>query len=202
LTPVAKAMFTDLGHRSADEALQVWGGYGFVEEYGIEQSVRDSRIALIYEGTNEIQAIDLVQRKLLDDGGRRAEALRARLAEEVTACREIDAARPFADALSAQLDAWADTQRTLLAGATNDPEWPLRVADDMLAGIGHALLAWAWARIARTALDHGRAPVPGARPAAQWLVSARYGIEWLLPQAQVHWARACRHDAQLPFIGE
>ena len=63
LTPVAKALFTDLGHRSADEALQAWGGYGFVHDYGIEQTVRDSRIAMIYEGTNEIQAIDLVQRK-------------------------------------------------------------------------------------------------------------------------------------------
>mgnify|MGYP000673964250 CR=1 FL=1 len=69
LTPVAKSLFTELGHRSADEALQVWGGYGFVREYGIEQTVRDSRIALIYEGTNEIQAIDLLQRKVLGDGG-------------------------------------------------------------------------------------------------------------------------------------
>ncbi len=201
LTPVAKALFTELGHRSADEALQVWGGYGFVHGYGIEQTVRDSRIALIYEGTNEIQAIDLMQRKLLDDGGRRAEALRARLADEVQACSAEAATRPFGDALARQLAAWGETQSALLAGAKEDPEWPLRAADDMLVGIGHALLAWAWARIARAALDPARAPAAGGRSAAQWLASARFGVEWLLPQAQVHWQRARQRDAALPFVG-
>jgi hypothetical protein len=201
LTPVAKAFFTELGHRSADEALGIWGGYGFVHDYGIEQSVRDSRIALIYEGTNEIQAVDLMQRKLLDDGGCRAQALRALLAEEVHACAENAATRPFGDALAQQLAAWGETQSALLAGAAGDAEWPLRAADDMLAGIGHALLAWAWARIARCALDPARAPAAGGRSAAQWLDAARFGVEWLLPQAQVHWQRARRRDAALPFVG-
>lgn len=199
LTPVAKALFTDLGHRSADEALQVWGGYGFLHDYGIEQTVRDSRIALIYEGTNEIQAIDLVQRKLLDDGGRRAQALRDRLAQEVTACRACPGAQPFADALEQQLSEWSSTQASLLAGAAADPEWPLRAADDVLMGVGHALMAWAWARLARTSLDLRCAPPAGGRTSAQWLVSARFGIEWLLPQAQVHWQRARHRAAALPF---
>jgi alkylation response protein AidB-like acyl-CoA dehydrogenase len=201
LTPVAKALFTDLGHRSADEALQVWGGYGFVQEYGIEQTVRDSRIALIYEGTNEIQAIDLMQRRLLDDGGRRAAALRAVLADEADACRADPAARAWGDALAAQLDCWAAAQAALLDGAAADPEWPLRAADDMLSGIGHALLAWAWARIARCALEPVRAGVAGGRSAADWLAPARFGIEWLLPQAQVHWARVRCREAALPFVG-
>jgi alkylation response protein AidB-like acyl-CoA dehydrogenase len=201
LTPIAKALFTELGHRSADEALQVWGGYGFVRDYGIEQTVRDSRIALIYEGTNEIQAIDLVLRKVLDDGGRRADALRAELAWEAEACLGQAATRPFGDALASQLEAWGEAQRILIAGARDDPEWPLRVADDFLLGVGHALLAWAWARIARSALDPVRAPAPGVRPAAQWLDAARFGIEWLLPQAQVHWMRVRQREAALPFVG-
>jgi hypothetical protein len=199
LTPVAKALFTDLGHRSADEALQVWGGYGFLHDYGIEQTVRDSRIALIYEGTNEIQAIDLVQRKLLDDGGRRAQALRELLAQEVAACRAHPEALPFADALEQQLSEWSSTQASLLAGAAADPEWPLRAADDVLMGVGHALMAWAWARLARTSLDPHCAPPAGGRTAAQWLASARFGMEWLLPQAQVHWQRARHQAAALPF---
>ncbi|OYU99385.1 MAG: acyl-CoA dehydrogenase, partial [Burkholderiales bacterium PBB5] len=106
LTPVAKALFTDLGHRSADEALQVFGGYGYVREYGIEQTVRDSRIAMIYEGTNEIQAIDLVQRKLLDDGGARAQALMAVLAEDAARSAAVPDLADFAQALQAQLAAW------------------------------------------------------------------------------------------------
>ena len=193
LTPLAKSWFTELGHRSADEALQAWGGYGFVHEYGIEQTVRDSRIAMIYEGTNEIQAIDLVQRKLLDDGGARAAALREELAAEVALCRAGDASlAPFADALDAQLQSWAAAQQALLASraAGGDVEAPLRVADDMLAGIAHALMAWAWARIARCSL--GSAPAPGGRYAGQWLASARFGMQWLLPQAEFHWTRVQR----------
>ena len=199
LTPVAKSLFTELGHRSADEALQVWGGYGFVRDYGIEQTVRDSRIAMIYEGTNEIQAVDLVQRKLLDDGGVRARALMAELAGEVGSCRATPALQPFADGLAQQLVHWEQVLGALQAARSADPEYPLRVADDVLAGVGHVLLAWAWARIARVALDDSRPPVPGARPAGQWLQSATFGLQWLLPQAQVHWQRAIQPGLDLPF---
>jgi alkylation response protein AidB-like acyl-CoA dehydrogenase len=200
LTPVAKALFTELGHRSADEALQVWGGYGYVHQYGIEQTVRDSRIAMIYEGTNEIQAIDLVQRKLLDDGGARAAALRAELALEVEACRAVPGLALFADALAGQLQSWRDAQHALLAGRAADPEWPLRVADDLLTGIGHALMCWAWARIARRADDAAPAAMAGGRGAAQWQQSARFGLAWLLPQARVHWGRVLQQDAALPWL--
>jgi len=196
LTPVAKALFTDLGHRSADEALQVWGGYGYVHEFGIEQTVRDSRIAMIYEGTNEIQAVDLVQRKLLDDGGARANALMAELDREVALCQAQPALQPCASALAGQLAAWREAQQALIDGRATDAEYPLRVADDMLNGIGHALMCWAWARIARCS----DAPGAGGRTAAQWQAAARFGIEWLLPQAQVHWARVAARTAALPFV--
>jgi hypothetical protein len=80
------------------------------------------------------------------------------------------------------------------------PEWPLRAADDYLAGVGHALLAWAWARIAAFALQPQAAAEPGTRPAAQWLDAARFGVQWLLPQAAVHWARIGQRDAALPEV--
>jgi alkylation response protein AidB-like acyl-CoA dehydrogenase len=197
LTPIAKAFFTELGHRSADEALGVWGGYGFVHEYGIEQAVRDSRIALIYEGTNEIQAVDLMTRKLLDDGGQRAAALRALLQEEAKACEGT----AFGDALAEQLECWRQADAALIDGAAEDSEWPLRVADDYLMAVGHALMAWAWARIARCAHDPARMPLPGGRTSAQWFDAARFGVEWLLPQAATHWTRVRRSEAALPFIG-
>jgi hypothetical protein len=155
---------------------------------------------MIYEGTNEIQAVDLVQRKLLDDGGARARALMADLASEVERCRAVAGLAPFADALAQQLQQWDAALAALLAGRAADAEYPLRAADDMLAGIGHALMAWAWTRIARSALDEGAAAVPGARPAAQWLQSARFGVQWLLPQAQVHWSRVRQPALDLPFL--
>jgi alkylation response protein AidB-like acyl-CoA dehydrogenase len=212
LTPVAKALFTELGHRSADEALQVWGGYGYVHDYGIEQTVRDSRIALIYEGTNEIQAIDLLVRKTLDDGGRRARALRERLAAALSA----PGLNPLADAAHHQLARWAEVEQTLIEGARHDAEWPLRAADDFLMGVGHGLMAWAWARIdgalqtAAPAHDpaqgHGStggeqeppALPAGARPAQAWQATARFGVQWLLPQAEVHWQRASAASLALP----
>jgi alkylation response protein AidB-like acyl-CoA dehydrogenase len=196
LTPIAKAFFTELGHRSADEALGVWGGYGYVHDYGIEQAVRDSRIALIYEGTNEIQAIDLMTRKLLHDGGRRAAALRALLQEEAEACEGT----AFGNALAEQLECWRQADAALIEDAAEDSEWPLRVADDYLQAVGHALMAWAWARIARCAHDPARRPLPGGRTAAQWFDAARFGVEWLLPQAATHWTRVRNSQAALPFI--
>jgi alkylation response protein AidB-like acyl-CoA dehydrogenase len=196
LTPVAKALFTELGHRSADEALQVWGGYGYVHDYGIEQTVRDSRIALIYEGTNEIQAIDFLLRKTLDDGGRRAQALRSRLAQTL----QPPGQHAGCDAARQQLARWAEAEKCLLEGAAQDREWPLRVADDVLLGVGHALMAWAWARIdLAAARDDGlHAAQPGARPARSWRESAAFGWQWLLPQAQVHWHRATTQSLALP----
>ena len=206
LTPVAKALCTDLGHRSASEALPVWGAYGYVHDFGIEQTVPGSRIAMIYEGTNEPQAIDLVQRKLLDDGGARSNALQAALAAEVVLCRAVvdpqlqAALAPFADTLAAQLQAWQALQQALLCGRVADPDWPLRAADDVLHGIGHVLMCWAWMRITRCALTQTQAPLPGGRNAGQWLPSARFGLDWLLPQAQVFWLRAGRAGAALPRL--
>jgi hypothetical protein len=193
LTPVAKAFFTDNGHRGADEALQVWGGYGFVHDYGIEQTVRDSRIAMIYEGTNEIQAIDLLQRKVLDDGGATLQSLLLHL--DADAAAAAPALADFADALRAQTAAAREATAALLDGRQADAEWPLRVADDYLRGIGLCLLAWAWLRRAAAAL-----PRAGDAWCDDTLRAARFGVQWLLPQAAVHWQRVRAQQAQLPVL--
>ena len=193
LTPVAKAFFTDNGHRGADEALQVWGGYGFVHEYGIEQAVRDSRIAMIYEGTNEIQAIDLLQRKVLDDGGAKLGALLARLEADAEAAGA--ALAEFRDALRTQTAAARAATATLVAGAKDDAEWPLRVADDYLRGIGFTLLAWAWLKRAAAAQALG-----DDAWAQDTLRAARFGVQWLLPEAAFRWQRVTASRAELPTL--
>jgi alkylation response protein AidB-like acyl-CoA dehydrogenase len=192
LTPVAKAFFTDSGHRGADEALQVWGGYGFVHEYGIEQTVRDSRIAMIYEGTNEIQAIDLLQRKVLADGGVGLGGLLDRLLADADAAPA--ALADFADALREQAAAARTATAELAAGARDDAEWPLRAADDYLRGIAFVLLAWAWMK---------RAAAASAQPGDAWcedtLRAARFGLQWLLPEARFRWQRVRAQRAELPM---
>ena len=193
LTPVAKAFFTDNGHHGADEALQVWGGYGFVHDYGIEQTVRDSRIAMIYEGTNQIQAIDLLQRKVLDDGGAKLASLLARL--QADADEAPAAPAEFGAALREQIAAAQEATAALLQGRQADAEWPLRVADDYLRGIGFTLLVWAWLR---------RAQAAQARADDAWcgqtLQAARFGLQWLLPEAAWRWQRVRAQRCALPAL--
>jgi alkylation response protein AidB-like acyl-CoA dehydrogenase len=193
LTPIAKAFFTDHGHRGADEALQVWGGYGYVHEYGIEQAVRDSRIAMIYEGTNEIQAIDLLLRKVLGDGGAALAQLLGLLDDEAAACGEAPALAEFAAALQAQTAAARTAASALRTAAPTDTDYPLRVADDFLRAMGLTLLAWAWARSARAAL-----PSAADDWHADKLRASRFGVQWLLPEAAWRWQRVMAQGADLP----
>ena len=181
LTPVLKAFGTAQGFARASAALQVWGGYGYIAEYGIEQTLRDARIAMIYEGTNEIQAIDLLQRKVL---GREAAAFESLLQD-----LGQDADPPLAGQVAAARAALAAVR----GRAGVDRSAALRVADDFLAGVAHLLLAWAWQELARAARR------AGAEDKA-WLAEreavAAHGTAWLLPQAAVHWQRV-RDDPPL-----
>jgi len=169
LTPVAKAYFTEQGHLLADRALQVFGGYGYVREYGIEQVVRDSRIAMIYEGTNEIQALDLLQRKLLADDG-------ARLQVFADACRTL-----CEQARAAGLDAQARQLQRMLAlhgralgriraGAQADPERVARVADAFLRLSGHLLLGYAWLRTGVVCAGQADAAMQARAARADWML--------------------------------
>lgn len=179
LTPVVKAFLTANGHHGANAALQVWGGHGYVHDYGIEQAVRDSRIAMIYEGTNEIQAIDLLQRKVFEDGGHRLSLVLDEFDREARACEADAAVADLAAPLKSAIDALRQATARLYIGRAQDAEWPFRAADDYLRATGLVLMGWAWARRARVA-----APRAGADAwYAQTLTAARFGIQWLLPEA-------------------
>jgi alkylation response protein AidB-like acyl-CoA dehydrogenase len=195
LTPLLKSQLTRLGFEGASAALQVFGGYGYVHEYGVEQSVRDARVAMIYEGTNEVQAADLVQRKLLGD---RAAALQALLGEceaEAGACASAPGLEDFAQALRGQCDAARAALEALLA--PRDPALLLALAPDVMEALWWLLSAWAFAASARAALR--------AEPAdAAWrqgkLERMRYGAFWLLPRASLHWNRIISGAPALPEL--
>jgi alkylation response protein AidB-like acyl-CoA dehydrogenase len=102
LTPVIKGFGTDMGYKIATESQQVYGGHGYIAEWGMEQYVRDARIAMIYEGTNGVQAMDLVGRKLPAKGGQAIQAFFAMISEEVAAAKEGPRAG-FAEALGGTL---------------------------------------------------------------------------------------------------
>ncbi len=159
VTPVLKAAWTDQAFHGASDCLQVFGGHGYVREWGIEQVVRDARVAMIYEGTNEIQAQDLLFRKVLGDQGQALSALLAAL--------EAD---PIGhDTLAAQrLRDGCAHLRSLLPGICT-PEQALRlypVAGDFLRLVALTLMAWAWVRL-EAARPAG--PSPGSAAFARWV---------------------------------
>ena len=168
VTPVLKAALTDQAFHGASACLQVFGGHGYVREWGIEQIVRDARVAMIYEGTNEIQAIDLLVRKVLADGGQGLAALLG----------SLPGAAPSA-AASARRHALVEITQTLAIAAQSDPELPYWVADDYLRAVALVLLEWAWAQIG-AARPHRAEQSTAATD--RWTPPAQAFAQWVLPE--------------------
>ncbi|WP_332815112.1 acyl-CoA dehydrogenase family protein [Ramlibacter sp.] len=148
VTPVLKSLCTEQGSGGAGRLLQVFGGHGYVREWGIEQHVRDARITLIYEGTNEIQAIDLLARKVLPDGGAGIESMLQQLA------LGVDTAAADGPETSARLQDAVRLTQELVQASRAQAGLAFEAADDYLRAIGLALLGWAWHRIDRS--QHAR----------------------------------------------
>jgi alkylation response protein AidB-like acyl-CoA dehydrogenase len=146
LTPVAKAYLSDRGFECAVLAQQVFGGHGYIAEWGMEQFVRDARIAQIYEGTNGVQALDLVARKVLRDGGAAAREYFAQLRDALVV--DGDAHAPAA---AAALDALERVTAGVLARGRFDPEVAGAVSTDYLELFGLVTYACLWSRMAAIA---------------------------------------------------
>lgn len=147
VTPVLKSAWTEQAFTGASACLQVFGGHGYVREWGIEQHVRDARVAMIYEGTNEIQAIDLLVRKTLPDGAALLQGLLAELAATPgQSPRTRQALQAFGDFVREQVVPHTSASDTA-------PDQPFWLADDFLRALALLLMAWAWDRLA-TSNDH------------------------------------------------
>lgn len=196
LTPIIKAFFTEQGFRQASNALQVFGGYGYIAEFAIEQTLRDSRIAMIYEGSNEIQANDLLLRKVLGDDGRAFGLLLRQLREEAGQGGEWPECAGFAAALGRLCDSLATVVDEVRERAREDREYPYRAAGDFLQLCGVTLLALAWARAARVS----RA-LPEEDPLrAGKLQSAGFFFDYLPSRVAQHLGAVVDARAALPFI--
>ncbi len=148
VTPVLKSAWTEQAFNGASACLQVFGGHGYVREWGVEQHVRDARVAMIYEGTNEIQAIDLLVRKTLPDGAAALQTLLTELAAEPgQSPRTQQALQTFG----------AFVQEQVLPGAGAAPGQPFWLADDFLRAVALLLMAWAWDRLQNTPGHDGTA---------------------------------------------
>ena len=196
LTPVIKAFFTDQGFHLASSALQVFGGYGYVSEFAIEQTLRDSRIAMIYEGSNEIQANDLLLRKVLGDDGQAFAQLLLVMREEAAQALSTNDCASFGTELAVLCDKLAAVVSAVRERTVEEGEYPYRVAGDFLQLCGVALLGFAWARAARVSRL-----LPDSDPLqASKLQTAHFFFAYGLPEADYRIASIHAAKAGLAFI--
>ena len=163
VTPVMKAAFTHQAFHGGSDCLQVLGGHGYVREWGIEQIVRDARVAMIYEGTNEIQAIDLLVRKIMADGGLGLNQL-------------LDDMKAETNSETAEAGQLRNLTSSILAAAQQDPSLGHRVADDYLRALALVLLQWAWQRIDHQLSDD----TPDLKQ--RWQSPSKAFRQWVLPE--------------------
>ncbi|WP_341214019.1 acyl-CoA dehydrogenase C-terminal domain-containing protein [uncultured Limimaricola sp.] len=190
LTPIIKGFLTDKGFEMCVQAQQIFGGHGYIEEWGMSQFVRDARIAMIYEGANGVQALDLVGRKLAAQGGKPMMTL---IEEIKVFCKEnaedADFARDFIDPLKAASKDMQAAAMFFMQSGMKDPNAALSGSTDFMHLMGHVCLGWTWARMARAAqagLDAGT----GDRGFYETkLATGRYYMARQLPATKMHLAR-------------
>jgi len=151
LTPVAKASFSDRGFEGCVLAQQVLGGHGYVREWGLEQNVRDARIAQIYEGTNGIQALDLAGRKMVRDRDGLLECLTLEIEEYIGARQENSALAPFIEALESAMKTLKDVSAWMKEAAATDANEVGAASVPYLRLVSLVLYTFMWARMVEAA---------------------------------------------------
>ncbi len=186
LTPVIKGVFTDRGFQNTIAAQQVFGGSGYIAETGIEQFVRDARITMIYEGTNGIQALDLVGRKLPKDGGRAITEFFQDVGDLLKEYDGDDALAPFVAPLKGGLDDLQQATVWFMANAFGNPDQAAAGATDYMHLFGLVALGEMWVRIAAAIVAKGEA-APAALRAD--IAFGRVFMERVMPETALRLAR-------------
>jgi alkylation response protein AidB-like acyl-CoA dehydrogenase len=182
LTPIAKAFMTETGFEAANHGVQVFGGHGFISEWGMEQIVRDCRISMLYEGTTGIQAMDLIGRKVLGSGGKLLMNFAAMIDQLAEAGAEAD--QRFLEPLKAIKDEWLGLSMQIGEAAMSNPDEAGAAAVDYLMYSGYVTLAYFWARMAMVA-NQKIAEGEGDTSFYQAkLMTAQFYFERLLPRTE------------------
>jgi len=200
MTPILKGVLTDIGFANAVSAQQVWGGHGYIADNGMEQFVRDARIAMIYEGANGIQALDLVGRKLPRDGGRAVMAFFAEVGAFLKEHGTDDKMKPYVAPLSESLGHLQKATTWLMMNAMAQPDNAGAGATDYMHLFGLVALGYMWARMAKVAQD--KIASDGATPyLTTKLVTGKFFAERMLPETALRLTRietGCATTMELP----
>ena len=179
VTPIVKAFFTDNAWIATSHCMQVFGGHGYIREWGMEQFVRDARINMIYEGTNTIQSLDLLGRKVLGDNGARLRKFGKLVAQFVEEEGTNEAMQEFTNPLADLGDKVTKLTTEIGMKAFRNPDEVGAAAVDYLRVCGHLVFAYFWARMAKVALEK----VDGGDPFYKAKLStARFYFAKLLPE--------------------
>lgn len=197
LTPIAKAWPSNWCLKANELAMQVLGGYGYSREYPVERHYRDNRLNAIHEGTNGIQAMDLLGRKVAGDGGTALRLLLERMQGDIAAARAHEELAEYADALAASCTRVGEVSMALGAAAMQgEVRRFLANASVYLDFLGHVVVAWQWLRMATIAAPKADDPFYAGK-----LVACRYFYRWELPQTE-HWARLLEVSEDTPFAAD
>jgi len=188
LTPVVKAYLTDRGFHVASLGMQVHGGSGYTEHYAASQYLRDARITMIYEGTNGIQALDLVGRKLAANGGRAIMSWFAELDAFVAENQSDAAIKPFVDAVASTKAKLQEATMWLMQNGMQNPDNAGAASTDYLQLFGVTALSYMWALMAKAAQARISAGDPDPYYANK-LQTGRYFVERITPDADAHLAK-------------
>jgi len=186
LTPIAKAFLSEMGFEATSHGVQVFGGHGFIKEWGMEQLMRDTKISCIYEGTTGIQALDLLGRKII---GSRGEILKP-FAQEVTQfCQENfdnPAMAEFIQPIMAYSKEWQEMTETIGKKAMQNPDEIGGASVDYLMYAGFVVVAYFWAKSAKVALDQLAAGTDEERFYQAKVQTAQFFFQRMLPRAKGH----------------
>ncbi|MFW8634156.1 acyl-CoA dehydrogenase C-terminal domain-containing protein [Cribrihabitans pelagius] len=191
LTPVIKGFLTDQGYDMTVQAQQVYGGHGYIEEWGMSQYTRDARIAMIYEGANGVQALDLVGRKLGQDGGKHVMAFFELVKNFCKENADISEgyAREFIEPLKAASKDLQAAAMYFMQNGMKNPNHALSGSNDFMHLFGHVCLGLMWAQMAKAAQDKLDAGSSDAAFYETKLATGRYYMARRLPATRLHLAR-------------
>ena len=189
MTPVIKGVLTDKGFEHAVMAQQVFGGHGYIEEHGMSQFVRDARIAMIYEGANGIQALDLVGRKLAQNGGRAVQAFFKEVGEFCETNRADENLAPFTKGIKKGLNDLQAATMWLMQNAMAKPDNAGAASTDYLHLFGLVALGYMWGRMVKASQEKLAAGAEDAAFHESKIITARYFMERVMPETNAHLAR-------------
>lgn len=198
LTPIAKAFLTELGLECTSHGVQVFGGHGFIKEWGMEQLMRDTKISCIYEGTTGIQALDLLARKVLGSKGQILKAFASEVTQFCIESAENDAMQEFIQPIMAFGGDWQKMTESIGAKAMKNPDEIGAASVDYLMYSGYVTLAYFWAKMAKTAQDK---LAQGSDDDAFYqakIKTARFYFQRILPRAKGH--AACVENGGLSMM--